>query len=478
MHLRTSLLVALAALFAGCSPSEPDAVDPRRARNVILFVVDTLRADRMSCYGYGRETTPRIDAWAAGGALFRRNYSQGCWTVPSMISMMSGLYVFDEEQKLPAEKPTLAELLQRANIATAGFAGNEVLVNDRGFQRGFDHFDGHKLDGRASVVVDHFLDWYEGYKKDDGGHDGFFAWVHSTDPHSDYTPPEPFQIWSGEPRLDEPEMGPIWREEIPRAEEHLLPDSPTIGQSLRGMRDMSNNYDGEVRSMDAAFGKMIDRLEADGILDETLIVFASDHGEILFEHPHYPQEIALKIKQTGGFPHAMQDLFAIGHRSWFHQELWNTPLIVAGPGTPAGVVDEKLRANLDIFTTVLAAFGLAKPSWIEGHDLREPESTGHDQVFGYGFETSAVIESTGKKLILHNRDRFLLDEDAPQPTELFDLNADPRERTDRSEMEAAEARRLTEAVRAWRERVKRPFSTEFSSRDEQALRNMGYIGDD
>lgn len=133
----------VAALFSACAESAPE---PERPRNVLLFVVDTLRADRLGCYGYERPTSPAIDTFARGGMLFQRNHSQACWTVPSMISMMSGLYVATEEQVLP-ESPVLAELLRAKGRTTAAFVGNRTLTNDRGFQRGFDHFVGPRPGG-------------------------------------------------------------------------------------------------------------------------------------------------------------------------------------------------------------------------------------------------------------------------------------------------------------------------------------------
>ena len=124
-------------------------------QGVILLLADTLRRDHLDMYGYARETAPTLRRLAEEGTLFTHNVSQGTWTKVSVSSIMSGLYVFAEEQQLP-ERSSLAELLQRADVTTAAFVGNDVLVHDRGFRRGFDHFEGPVGNGNAALVVERF----------------------------------------------------------------------------------------------------------------------------------------------------------------------------------------------------------------------------------------------------------------------------------------------------------------------------------
>ncbi|MCZ6596519.1 MAG: sulfatase [Planctomycetota bacterium] len=468
------VLSALAALLLpACGTDEPQ----ERPRNVILFLVDTLRADRLGCYGYGRDTSPSIDRLAARGTLYEGNYSQGCWTIPSMISMMSGLYVFAEEERLPEKYPVLAEVVQTTSRLTAGFAGNLNLTHDRGFERGFDHFEGIP-GGKCSAVVDRFVAWYGREREDIAAGPGFFAWIHSTDPHSRYAPDEEFRKFKGQRRLDQEKLVPMWREQEDRAEELALEGAPKLRDAIQWMTTHSNLYDGEVLAVDAAFQRLVAFLEEQGELEDTLIVFASDHGEILWEQPHYPLEVQLRIEREGGLEQGVANLFAVGHRAWFYEPLWNTPLIISGPGMPADARPGGLAANLDIYPTILHALGLEIPEWLPGESLWGGREPTRERVFGYGFNTTAVLDKSGLKLIEHMPRRYLLEEDAEQPLELLDLNADPDEWKDVAEERPADAARLKQAIAEWRAAVTREYSTEVSRRALDDLKKMGYVGDD
>ncbi len=481
------LLAALGAVHLGaCADSsevegrasyEADVAAGLRPRNVILFLVDTLRADRLGTYGYERETSPFIDRMAAGGTRYANNFAQGCWTLPSMLSILSGLYVFAEEQQLP-ERYTLPELLSRADVMTAAFVGNDVLVHDRGFDRGFDHFEGPVGNGNAALVVERFKAWYSNHEQEIGERRGFFAWLHTMDPHDPYAPAERFRVFDGRPRVGEDVLRERWESRRAEAEALALDESLSFDEAVELMVRESNSYDGEVRATDLNLQKVLQFLREKGELERTLIVFCSDHGEKLFEHPHYPQEPSLKIEKHGGLLQGVGDLFARGHRSWFQDELWRTPLILHGPGAPAGRVVEGLTENLDIFPTILDAFGLERPPWIHGQSLFGGIDPERERVFGYGYETTAVREADGLKLVRHYPERFLLDPNAPPPLELLDLERDPTELKNLAEERPVERDRLAGLIDAWRSDVDREYSTTFTKRNVDALRKLGYIGED
>jgi arylsulfatase A-like enzyme len=199
---------------------------------------------------------------------------------------------------------------------------------------------------------------------------------------------------------------------------------------------------------------------------------------MLWEHPHYPLEMKLKLERDGGLPWGVKSLFAYGHRAWFHQDLWNTPLILAGPGIPVGARRTGLSANLDIVPTLLDAFDLPRipgAGRLEGQSLLGGVEPVREQVFGYGHDTAAVREAGGLKLIQHNRARFLLEGDGPLPLELFDLGGDPLEDEDLAKARASDAERLNEAVRAWRAAHPMPSGdTELGELDRAALEDLGY----
>ncbi len=176
--LRAALLAPLFFPAAGCSRGDEG---PRPA-NVVLIVVDTLRADRLSCYGYGRATSPAIDGLAAQGLLLRANRSQSCWTLPSMISLFSGSYFAGRVASLPGDRPTLAERVRAAGYATAAFVGNKAISEDLGFDRGFEHFASAEVH-QAAVLVEQLKAWHAATAAERAGRPGFFVWIHPYDPH-------------------------------------------------------------------------------------------------------------------------------------------------------------------------------------------------------------------------------------------------------------------------------------------------------
>jgi len=161
-------------LLASSCTEEPQ--QPARPRNVVLVVADTLRADRLGCYGYERDTSPAIDALALEGVLFENCHSQASWTLPSMISLMTGVPVTRKETVLP-DLPVLAEALRAQGMTTAAFLANPTVGVDRGFERGFDQFN--LLNLRAPEMVARFGSWHRGWCSRRNEEDpGFFAWLH------------------------------------------------------------------------------------------------------------------------------------------------------------------------------------------------------------------------------------------------------------------------------------------------------------
>jgi arylsulfatase A-like enzyme len=476
------VLLGGALALAACSAADPRPEPDQRPRNVILFVVDTLRADRLGCYGYTRPTSPAIDRMAALGTLYANNRSQAPWTVPSMISMHTGLYVTDEEQVLPPTHPTLAELFEERGLLTCAF------IAKRGFERGFDHFD-YIQSTRARPLVDRFLDWHRasGHRaraQDAGGEGpGFFAWLHALDPHHPYDPMPQRDVFRG-PRPEQAELERRWRREEPRLAE-LSPELEPwdLPRAIEFIEGENNRYDGEVLAVDGAFEHLFQYLRAQDLLAETLIVFAADHGELLFEYPHYPLEVSLRAERDGGLPRGVVDLFAVGHRAWYHPELWNTPLVFCGPGFPRGQRRAGLSGNLDIFPTLVALFDLEVESGRPGLDLSGGLDPTRERIFAHGFETSAVLERDGLQLTEHLRRRFLLPDDAPVPYELFDLGPElargvAPELLDLSAERPAQRQRLAAELERWRATYARPVTIDVPGRDAQeALRELGYLDD-
>ena len=192
----TRLLPLGALLLAGCSA----AVEPPSRPDVVLFVVDTLRADRLGCYGYERDTSPTLDALAAGGVVFEDVTAQSPWTLPSMVSLFQGRYLTNYRDSLQDDVVSLPETFQRAGYRTIGVVANCLVDEGQGFARGFDSFrivdcwedEERKIKSRRDVQLMRELLREPAREALAAGPDGarapVFVYVHAFDPHDPYLP--------------------------------------------------------------------------------------------------------------------------------------------------------------------------------------------------------------------------------------------------------------------------------------------------
>ena len=295
-------LLSLASLAAGASKP-----------NLLLVTIDTLRPDRLSCYGSAYLKTPNIDRVAAAGVVFNRAFAHTPLTLPSHTNIMLGTTplqhgVHDNGNfRVPDGPPTLASFLKQNGYATAAFVGAFPLDSRFGLNRGFDVYDDHYGTGasleykfverRAEAVVSAALAWL----KDRRG--PWFVWVHVFDPHQPYEPPQPF-----------------------------------------ASRFAADLYSGEVAYVDASLAALFGFVQASGQSGSTAVVITGDHGQSLGEHG----------ETTHGY-------FA------YDSTLW-VPLIISGPGVKPGRAAENV-SHIDIFPTVCDLVGLDKPSFLQGASL-------------------------------------------------------------------------------------------------------------
>ena len=288
---------------------------------MLLVSIDTLRADRLGSYGYAAAETPRLDALAARGLRFAQATTVIPLTLPAHSSLMTGTFPAHHGVRdnggfyLAEEQVTLAEVLSERGYRTGGFIAAFVLDGRWGIGQGFGrYFDDFDLDGYeqaagmdaiqrpGSTVVDQALEWLDADRDQK-----FFAWVHLYDPHTPYEAPEPYRV--------------------------------------RFPRTASGAYDAEIAVADTQLGRLLDKLQVDGRLDETLVVVLSDHGEMLGEHGEH----------THGF--------------FIYDAAVHIPLIIAGPGVPARVVPNQVRI-VDVMPTVLDLLGEPAPPAVQGVSLR------------------------------------------------------------------------------------------------------------
>ena len=423
------------ALVASCVPGlaqlVPRAADDARAsgsapsspvRRIVLVVVDTLRADRLSCYSSEAPATPHIDALAGEGILFEAARASAPFTLPSVCTILTGVpptvhRVRDPTDALPRGLTTLAERLRGAGYRTAAFVRNPWLRPLADFDRGFEEFHFLSWERPPSALAEILLRelasdvyrpvsrgaeqarlarrWIERHRDED-----FFLWLHFLDPHAPYAPPREL----APPGQPPPRIGRSFRDAVSVRTGNLVPD-------LDERRWIEGLYDGEVRYLDACVGEITAELKRLGIYDDTLIVLTSDHGEEFWEH--------------GGFEHG-QSMF---------DELLRVPLILR---LPKAALVERVAAPVSHASLAPTLLSLCKidydpqelplPPLVQ--DLERPEVRVSAEPLVSSmtlyFEDRTAVVFDGWKYV-----RYAI----TAREELYDLERDPGETRDRSEEE-------------------------------------------
>jgi arylsulfatase A-like enzyme len=427
-----ALLASTAFLGAGCA-------DPERP-NVILISIDTLRADHLGCYGYHRESSPNIDRMAAEGTLFENAFSPTAWTLPGHASMFSGLApqrhgATRSETAIRSEVPLVAEILRDHGYRTAGVVNAPFMQAKFGFDRGFDGFTyvpKLEVDRHQKTVLDTL-------HADDGR--PFFLFLHYMSVHDPYAPEDPYNRFVGTYEqpigVDGQRLLKLWRA-MDRGEATLNADE---------VRFLDDLYTGGVLSVDARIGELLESLEQLGLAEDTVIILTSDHGEEFMEHG------------------------SIVHTKTLYDELLSVPLIVRGPGVPAGARVRSMAGLVDIMPTVLGLVGLDIPNGLDGLDLAD---YWHDDSVPrrlLEIETSWIDGTRAKRGIRTPTHKLIVDLEAGT-TEFYDLVEDPGETQNlyphpvAAELEQAlqslEARAVGDEV-------------ELTPEDIEQLRSLGYI---
>jgi arylsulfatase A-like enzyme/Flp pilus assembly protein TadD len=418
-------LGAMLSLLLALVPGSRGAAKAADIRHILLITLDTTRADHLGCYGHKEALTPRLDGLAQRGVRFLRAYTHVPLTLPAHCSILTGTLPLYHQVRnngsyyLDPEIPTLAESFRNAGYKTAGFVASFTLDSRFGLDRGFELYDddlkkgeilkNYRSERTAGDVIDVVLPWLTENAKDK-----FFAWVHFYDPHLPYDPPSPFK--------------------------DMLPNS---------------RYDGEIAYVDSALGKILDKLKAEGILDDTLIVVAGDHGEALGEHRE------------------------IDHGLFLYEATTRVPLLFVNEKVlpPGKTVSATVRLT-DIMPTVLELAKLSVPKTVQGISLL-PWITGRQSAdlaayleTYYPFENFGWSELRG---VTDGRWKFI---QAPRP-ELFDLAGDPHEENnlfDKAPSQSREMmRKLREIVQSSSQTAQSP-KRRMSAEDQERLRSLGYLG--
>ena len=395
--------------------------------NVVLIVMDTLRADRLSTYGYERPTSPNLDRLAKRGLVFEEAHSTASWTWPSTASILTGLQpevhgVEDSDAcYLADEVETLAEVAQRRGLTTAAWSGNPLIVPDKNFDQGFEFFvHGKGALRKSKLFAPAALEWIE-----NTGDTRFFLYLHLVDPHAPAHPkPEGRALFASTVPDDfSPRAINEYDALLRDGEGHAADGTSTLDELVPAdhQRWISDLYDAQVWTGDMWLGRVLDQLERSGLDDRTIVVFTSDHGEELFDHG------------------------TLTHGRTLYREVVHVPLVMAGPGIPAGTRVPEAVSNRHIAPTLARLMGDRLPAVSDALDLADLGADPMINELPLTFSTTQgwwngqhPVEIHGLRrgaLVLHVAPEAAPWGGAvPGPGELrlFDVRADPEESIDLS----------------------------------------------
>ncbi len=441
------LLLGLVAVAGAARPA------PGSRPNVVLIVVDALRSDHLSAYGYERDTSPYLDSLAATrAALFRNVYSSATMSKPSLTSVLTSTHpsvhgALDEWAVVSPRLLTLPELLRNAGYQTVLFnAGNPYLYPHFGVAQGFDR-NHQRLNEGGPLLTTEFLAELPALAR----RGPFFAYLHYMDVHTPYAVND-FNRMFRKQLSDR--LGMVWGTD--RLRISLTEISKLGNEDADARESMIALYDGQIRLIDGQVRRVVEGLAQQGILDNTFVLFTADHGEELWDH--------------GGF----------GHGHALYEEGLRVPLFLLGPGISPVEIDTRVRL-IDLFPTILEAVGVDPPRTpLQGSSLwtalagDEPDrpvfaELGDDRVHHRMY---AVIEGRDKLYVFRSPET--------ETRVLFDLETDPREQRDVAKQYPQRVEALTARLDAYAAEGSAASGAAAVERElpgevEDQLRALGYL---
>jgi arylsulfatase len=394
------LAVAAVSAFGG-----RDRTTRTELPNVVLITIDTLRDDHLGCLGHSARTSPNLDAFAREAALFASCVSAAPATVPSIVSLITSRYpsyhsvgTVNGWRAMSLDEPTLAFALAQNGYRTAAFVGNYLLRRKAKLYRGFQVYDdtfnsAELVRGLPERTADRTTAYAENWIQTLGS-EPFFLWVHYQDPHGPYTPPDSYRE----------QFPPVTVAEDPAS----LPVTSNYGyggipeyQYLDGKMSPAEYralYQAEIAFTDEMIGRLIERLKAGGLWENSVVILTADHGEALGEHGFW-------------FCHGQNVM----------EELIHVPLIVRVPGADQGRRIDELVSLVDVVPTVLDAAGLPDVLECSGLSLL-PLINGSASLLAREY---VVAEDDYQHVCIRGRRTKYIT--GPEEEFLFDLIADSRE---------------------------------------------------
>jgi arylsulfatase A-like enzyme len=425
-------------------------------QNVILIIVDTLRADHIGCYGYPLGTTPNIDKLAAESIRFENAISAAPWTLPSVGTILSGQYpsvlgIRDSMTRLSGGFPLLAELLKQNDYETCGIISNVMLTASTGVGNGFDLYDEDCSAARHRGITSPLIT-QKAISFLRRPHDKpFLLLIHYFDPHYHYLLHPEYDFY------------PTYQGDLESGEaiESLWGKRQTMSQD--DIKYLLALYDSEVAFTDHYLGMLFSEISRLGLDKNSLIVLTSDHGEEFMEK---------------GW---------IGHTITLYQELLHVPLLIKTPRSEAQVVPSYVGL-IDLMPTILNHLGIDVPDGLDGEaiDLEAAGSPRKRPIFSETFNPQKHRLDAAQKLalrsVLFDGQKLILDQIA-DTRQFYDLTSDAREQNNL----AAQSSQLQEQLQEWLSRYieyveqkgkagSGPATEElFTPEQIKQLRSLGYL---
>ena len=491
-----TLVLAATVLCVFLVLSSPNWIDPSRSTNnreadsespnVVLIVLDTLRADHLSAYGYARKTTPFLDSILTESVLFENSYSNAPWTIPSHASIFTGLHSFAHQATLEhvylrEEIDTLAEILGANGFQTAAFVANPWIGEHTGLAQGFARFrtagigsvkDMYLLtrlshscseDQGAQIALEQFKRWITQHADE-----RFFIFINLMEMHLPYGQvPEPFSSTYTTRTVED--------RELTKQITYNLPEYFCRKRQLDESRKTSALalYDGALNYLDSILQRIYTLLHDRQLLDDTLLVITSDHGEHLGE-------------DKGRL---------IDHQFSMRDELFRVPLIVRYPRLfNPGHREDELVQGVDLFPTILEAVGIPIPAGTQGRSLlHRNESQDTRPIVSEYFTHEAPLlnklaqmsptcdfsQFSRRLRVVRKDSRYKLLLSSEGDRHLYDLQVDPEEKIDLIDQLPQTAEAIAATIAGWTELSKLDSQSletpDLDKGTEERLRALGYV---
>ena len=417
--------------------------------NVVVYLIDSLRADRLGSYGYDRSVSPAIDAFARTALVFDEATANSSWTKSAVASIFTGLWpashrAITREDKLPADAFTLAEALGEAGYATTGISTNPNITEEFGFEQGFEELMVLGIETRADEVTERATAWLR-ERRDERP---FFLYLHTLDPHDPYLPPAAeLERWSPGTNAG----FAAGTDKLVSRLHQTLTHRSEVAETAAALEAL---YDAEIAANDRGFGELLKVLEETGELDDTTVILVADHGEDFGEHGVWR------------------------HGSRLTRESLRVPLMIRLPGEHRTGREPSLVQQVDILPTLLELLELEAARPIEGESLLpllagESRAATDDPAFLY-----VRSDPPARFGVIWRGWKLVTREGAGSQGDLYRVAEDPGERHDlaarfpvmRDYLQTLLARKLLD-----RQGALTAERTEITPETERALRALGYI---